>query len=145
MWRNIIFFFFFRKKADISIFVWDSMLNISGKCMPAPTFFEDHNNLYWDLLFSTVHVLINLPKIPLCACKTSVLYKYRRNLISTGTYSSKSRLSPFWIVVCHFDTKQFSFTWSDFLLISFSIVSALIDPFIWAWSSWKLIIVSREM
>ena len=66
------------------------------------------------------------------------------NLISKGTYSSKSRLSPFWIVVCHFDTKQFSFTWSDFLLISFSIVSALIDPFIWAWSSWKLITLSRQ-
>lgn len=60
------------------------------------------------------------------------------HLFSKGTYSSKSLLSPFWIVVCHLDTKQFSFTLSDFLLMSFSIVSALIDPFIWAWSSWKL-------
>ena len=97
-------------------------------------FLHSHNLNVW---FRGDVVRRNLMLVTLRGSRVKPLNPSDTNIITSFsiTYSLKSRCSPLWIVVCHWDTRQSLFPCSTFLLMSFSIVSVLMDPFMWAWSS----------
>lgn len=97
----------------------------------------------WDFNKSPRVLLIDFKQFMswVCCLKVmrNILVKAQKyyTFIVVKTHSSRFFSSPFRMVVSHCDTTLFwPFSFVDFLWMSFLIVSELIDPLIWAWSSW---------